>query len=221
MLSQIKGQHTFSIIGLDTITGEIGGAGATCFQTVIDIADVHPGVGYIHTQSYYDSTNQQYAHQLMTNGCYPAQIMDSLKKHDVSHQPELRQYSAVTIKQGIKTAAFTGHQCFEYYGERIGKNYVIIGNILKGAMVLDSMESKFIHTKGSLSEKLMAALQGAKITGADKRCENNGVSSLSAYIIVTKPTDVKPNYYIHINVENTLPQDPINKLQELYNQLKK
>ena len=47
-------QHTFSIVAVDTTTGEIGSAGATCIaaqdgaQTVSDIV---LGVGAIHTQS--------------------------------------------------------------------------------------------------------------------------------------------------------------------------
>lgn len=212
-----KAQHTFSIIGADTITGEIGGAGATCYAVVNDIADVHPGVGYIHTQSYVDYTNQAYAHNLMANGVLPQQIMDSLVAHDASGQPQLRQYAAVMFSNGPHTAAYSGSSCFTYYGSRLGRNYAIAGNILLGPQVLDSMEVRFKNTPGSLSQKLMAALQGAKIIGADKRCINNGVSSLSAYMIVAKPTDISPNYYLNLNVENVLPMDPIDSLQNLYN----
>lgn len=214
----VKGQHTFSIVAVDTITGEVGGAGATCYAVVNDIADVHPGVGFIHTQSYVDYDNQAYARTLMDRGFLPQEIMDSLAAHDISSQPQLRQYAAVTLS-GPHSAAFTGTSCYTYRGQRLGSTYAIAGNILKGAMVLDSMEACFNRTQGSLSDKLMAALQGAKIIGADKRCVNDGVSSLSAYMIVAKPTDVKPNYYINLNVENVWPLDPIDTLQTLYNNL--
>lgn len=209
-------QHTFSIVAVDTVTGEVGGAGATCYPVVNDIADVHPGVGFIHTQSYVDYTNQAYARSLMNRGLLPEEIMDSLQAYDVSGQPQLRQYAAVMLSNGPHSAAFTGTNCYTYYGQRVGRNYAIAGNILKGAMVLDSMESRFLNTPGTLADKLMAALEGAKIVGADKRCINKGVSSLSAYIIVAKPTDIAPNYYLSLNVENVLPKDPIDTLQSLY-----
>jgi len=213
----ISAQHTFSIVAVDTITGEVGGAGATCYDVVNDIADVHPGVGFIHTQSYVDYNNQAYARNLMAAGVLPDAIMDSLQLHDATNQPQLRQYAAVMLSNGPHAAAFTGTSCFSYKGQRVGRNYAIAGNILKGAMVLDSMEARFLSCAGSLQDKLMAALQGAKMIGADKRCLNQGVSSLSAYMIVAKPTDVAPNYFLNLNVENVLPMDPIDSLQNLFN----
>jgi uncharacterized Ntn-hydrolase superfamily protein len=210
-------QHTFSIVAVDTITGEVGGAGATCYAVVNDIADVHPGVGFIHTQSYVDYNNQAYAHNLMAAGVLPDAIMDSLQLHDATNQPQLRQYAAVMLSNGPHAAAFTGTSCFTYRGQRVGRNYAIAGNILKGAMVLDSMEARFLRCTGTLQEKLMAALQGAKMVGADRRCLNQGVSSLSAYMIVAQPNDVAPNYYLNLNVENVLPMDPIDSLQNLFN----
>ena len=60
--------------------------------------------------------------------------------------------------------------CFDYKNHIIGDHYAIQGNILLGQSILDSMESRFLNTSGSLSEKLMASLQGAKVIGADTRC---------------------------------------------------
>ena len=55
-------QDTFSIVAIDTITGEVGSAGASCVyiagQGVRILSDVHPGLGAIHTQAYYLSANQ-------------------------------------------------------------------------------------------------------------------------------------------------------------------
>lgn len=208
-------QHTFSIVAVDTLTGEVGGAGATCYDVVNDIADVHPGVGFIHTQSYVDYTNQAYGKSLMDRGFLPQEIMDSLAAHDITNQPQLRQYAAVSLV-APRTAAYTGSSCYAYKGQRVGATYAIAGNILKGAMVLDSMEAWFNRTEGTLADKLMAALEGAKMIGADKRCNNKGVSSLSAYMIVAKPTDVAPNYYLNLNVEFVHPMEPIDTLRRLY-----
>ena len=220
ILNNAFSQHTFSIIAIDTLTNEVGGAGATCYKTVNDIADVHPGIGYIHTQSYVNYDNQKRAKDLMDKHFSPQQIIDSLQKYDVEKTPELRQYSVIDLTNGGRTAAFTGENCFDYKGARIGKNYVIIGNILAGPEILDSMETKFINTKGSLEEKMMAALQGAKVPGADKRCTDQKVSSLSAYIIVAKPQDTSSKFYLNLNIENVYPLDPIDVLQTQFNNWK-
>ena len=49
---------TFSIVAVDTTTGEVGSAGGSCIAGSIIISDVHPGIGAIHTQSYYLPSNQ-------------------------------------------------------------------------------------------------------------------------------------------------------------------
>ena len=49
---------TFSIVAVDTNTGEVGSAGGSCIAGSIIISDLHPGVGAIHTQSYYLPANQ-------------------------------------------------------------------------------------------------------------------------------------------------------------------
>lgn len=213
-------QHTFSIIAIDPLTYEVGGAGATCYQTVNDIADVHPGIGYIHTQSYMNASNQAMAQELMNKHFAPQTIIDSLQKIDAEHKPELRQYAVIDLANGGRTAAFTGDSCFDYKGARIGKTYVIIGNILAGPHILDAMESGYLTTEGSLSDKLMAALQAAKVPGADKRCTEKKVSSLSAYMIVAKPQDTPAQYFLNLNIENVYPQDPIDVLQTNYNKWK-
>ena len=208
-------------MAVDPVTGEVGGAGATCFATVNDIADVHPGIGFIHTQSYVNIQNQAFASSLMQQGFSPQEIMDSMALVwiDADNAPTYRQYAAVDLVGGGRSAAYTGTDCFDYKGQRLGQTYAIAGNILLGPQVLDSMESRFLNTQGSLAQKLMAALQGAKIQGADTRCIDSLVSSLSAYIIVAKPGDDASNYYIDLNVEDVMPQDPIDVLQTQFDDL--
>ena len=69
----------------------------------------------------------------------------------------------------------------------------------------------------------MAALQEAKFPGADTRCLDEGISTLSAFIRVAKPFD-EDEYYIDLNVNSVIPYytdngiwiDPIDTLQTLY-----
>ena len=72
------GQHTFSIVAIDSTTKEVGSAGATCGDAVLWpgtpgaalISDIIPGLGAIHTQSYWNEQNQDQAHQLLEQSDY-------------------------------------------------------------------------------------------------------------------------------------------------------
>jgi uncharacterized Ntn-hydrolase superfamily protein len=113
-------------------------------------------------------------------------------------------------------AAYTGINCDDYKNHILGPNYTIQGNILLGQEILDSMEARFLSTEGELACKLMAALQGAKVIGADTRCLDDGVSSLSAFLRVAQPLDPPDDLYLDINVPLTpMGVDPIDSLQTL------
>ena len=223
-------QHTFSIVAVDTTTGEIGSAGATCGDSIIwpgtpgayIISDILPGVGAIHTQALWIASNQVNARVQMQQGASPNQIISWLVAHDVQNNPQSRQYGIVDYHNGTsRSAAFTGTNCYDYKNHILGPNYAIQGNILLGQQILDSMEYYFLNTPGCLPEKLMAAMNGAKVVGADTRCMVEGTSSLSAFLRMALPTDSYNNLFLDINVAGTAPNvEPINVLQTKYNQWK-
>ncbi|MDZ7740482.1 MAG: DUF1028 domain-containing protein [Bacteroidota bacterium] len=221
----LQSQDTFSIIALDTITGEIGGAGASCIDDnaiaggVLIINDIIPGRGGIHTQAYWRPQNQQNAHDRMVEGMSPQEIIDWLIENDVQNYPAIRQYGIVDFDSDghPRSAAFTGSQCDDYKNHIIGPNYAIQGNILLGQQILDSMEMRFLNTEGMLAEKLMAALQGANVPGADTRCMGEGVSSLSAFVRVAQTSDTMGTYFCDLVVPETpYGIEPIDSLQVLF-----
>ncbi|SVC25470.1 uncharacterized protein METZ01_LOCUS278324, partial [marine metagenome] len=197
---------TFSIVAVDTTTGEVGSAGGSCIAGSIIISDIHPGVGAIHTQSYYLSANQNYASSLMDQGYSPLEIIILLEQNDVQNNPSIRQYGIVDLFSGnnygmlyeyecneiegaiwhgdydsgqlaecsdpviSRNASFTGSNCSNWKGHVNGINYAIQGNILLNENILLGIEEGFLNINGSLDQKLMSALQGAKVPGADTRC---------------------------------------------------
>ena len=216
----LSGQDTFSICAVDTITGEVGSAGASCIDAsaiaggVVIISDVHPGVGVIHTQSYWLSSNQNYAKSLMNVGLPPQQIIDSLVANDAQNNPGIRQYGIVDLfGTGARSAAFTGVNCLNYKNHILGYNYAIQGNILLGQQILDSMESRFLNTTGDLACKLMAAMQGAKVVGADTRCTTSGNSSLSSFLRTACPGGMILNLVVP---QGPAGFEPIDSLQTLF-----
>lgn len=193
-------QHTFSIVAVDSTTGEIGSAGATCISAedgALIISDIVLGIGAIHTQSYYDSTNQLNARQRMLAGDTPQQIIDwlSTPANDIGNNPTLRQYAVVALTTGNSlSAAYTGSNNFTEFIHVTGATYAIAGNILISQDVVTDMETAFNNTNGSLAEKLMAAMQGAKRIGADSRCEDFNISSASAFLRIANTCDTDSSY---------------------------
>lgn len=224
---EATGQDTFSICAIDTITGETGSAGASCIDGtqipggVVIISDVHPGIGVIHTQAQYISNNQVYARNLMSLGLAPQQIIDSLIAHDIQNNPTIRQYGIVDFYNGsARVAAHSGVNCMNYKNHIIGPNYAIQGNILLGQQILDSMEARFLNEPGDLACKLMAALQGAKVPGADTRCLTSGNSSKSSFLRIACPGDIIPNYTLNIIVpQGPVGFEPIDSLQVLFDNI--
>jgi uncharacterized Ntn-hydrolase superfamily protein len=216
--SNLFSQDTFSITAVDPVTGYVGSAGASCVAGSIILSDVHPNRGVIHTQASYNATNQLVARNLMNLGYTPQQIIDSVVARDGN--PTIRQYGITDfVGNTVRTAGYTGVNCINYKNHVLGPTFTVQGNILLGQQILDSMYARYMNTPGTMGDKLMAALQGAKVIGADTRC-NPTRSSISAFLRVAKPTDPQSGpYWIDLNVQSVpSPRDPIDSLQVLYNQ---
>jgi uncharacterized Ntn-hydrolase superfamily protein len=227
MSHYVFAQDTFSIVAVDSITGEVGSAGASCIDLfnfpaleTDFLGELFPGVGAINTQSFYNTLNQQNARVRMFAGDTPQQIINYLITNDAENTPETRQYGIAAIVNGKpQTAAFTGAGCFDYKNHILGRNYAIQGNILSGQHVLDSMEARFLRAEGDLACKLMAALQGANEVGADTRCAQYGTSSLFAFLKVAVPTDtfIQPSFRISVKFSASAASEPVDSLQKVFN----
>jgi uncharacterized Ntn-hydrolase superfamily protein len=229
-LTSLLAQHTFSIVAIDTITKEVGGAGATCLSLdregyeALIISDVIPGKGAIHTQSYWHPENQQNARTQLLNGLDAKQLINWLENNDVANDPSIRQYGVSLFDSNGKPSSegYTGSNCLDEKVHRVGRNYSIQGNILIGKHVIDSMEKRFLNSQGSLADKLMSSMKGALIPGADSRCLSEGLSSRSSFIRVAKPNNTDDSLYLDINVGSTRAGlDPIDSLETRYKQWKK
>lgn len=221
-------QDTFSIVAMDPITGEVGSAGASCVDLDANnlptddfLGELFPGLGAINSQAYYIPANQANARARMNEGYTPSEIIEWLINNDVQNQPQFRQYGIVgKIGENIETAAYTGVATDDYKNDITGPNYSIQGNILLGEEVLNGMEAGFLNTEGDLACKLMGALQGANIVGADFRCTNNGTSSLFAFVKVAQPSDTfgDPSFLLSVRTGSSDQIEPITELQILFDE---
>lgn len=228
-----QAQHTFSIVAVDPITGEIGNAGATCLdiddlngeEGALVISDIILNTGAISSQAAWNPINQAAARERMELGESPQQIIDWLVANDPAPGTAAsRQYGIVDLLGGVggtpRSAAFTGSQNGSVASDIVGPTYAIQGNILISQAVLDDMETGFLNTTGTLADKLMGALQGAKRIGAQTSCTSNQTSSKSAFLRVAKIEDLYSNYghlTVDLNVSKTdFAEDPIDVLQDTY-----
>lgn len=226
IVTNAKSQDTFSIVAMDPLTGEVGSAGASCVDldaanlpTDDFLGELFPGVGAINTQAWYVPANQVNARNRMNAGDTPSEIIQWLIDNDISNQPQLRQYGIVgKVGEDIETAAHTGTSTDDYKNHITGPNYSIQGNILLGQVVLDGMEQGFLNAEGDLACKLMAALQGANMVGADMRCTNNGTSSLFSFVKVAQPSDTfgNPSFLLSVRTGANDQIEPITELQTLF-----
>jgi uncharacterized Ntn-hydrolase superfamily protein len=98
-------QDTFSILAVDTETGEVGTAGASCVDLNLIpgfnpdfFSDIVPGQGALHTQAHWNPDNQANALNQFQQGNSPQEIIDWLVANDVENNPTVRQYGVIRIE---------------------------------------------------------------------------------------------------------------------------
>lgn len=224
-ITPIHAQDTFSIVAVDTLTGEIGSAGASCVGPIggvgaFILSDVIEGIGAIHTQASYLATNQQNAHARMLEGLSPQEIINWLVANDAQGNPTIRQYGIVDLIRNGESAAYTGVNCLDYKNHVTGPGYSVQGNILLGQVIIDTMQHVFLNTPGPLADRLMQSLEAAKIIGADTRCASRGTSSQSSFIKVVRIGDGNTPYLQEIVPDSPVGVDPIDLLHIKFDQWK-
>ncbi len=221
----LYGQDTFSIVAVDTVTREIGSAGASCVGAINGvgayiISDVIEGVGAIHTQASWLAANQQIAHQQMLLGKSPQEIIDWMVANDAGGNPTIRQYGVVDMTRRGASAAYTGVNCIDYKDHATGPGYAVQGNILLGQMIIDTIKNVYLRTPGPIADRLMRALEAAKIIGADTRCASRNTSTRSSFIKVVRIGDGNTPYLLKIIPDSPVSTDPIDLLKVQFNSWK-
>ena len=157
---------TFSIVARDSATGELGVAVASRFFTVGNVVPwAKAGIGAVATQSFANTTFGWRGLELLDKGLTPEEVKTVLLRND--DNPTRRQFGIVAA--GGRSATYTGKNCLAWAGGRHGENYAVQGNILAGEAVVAAMEKAFLETKGTLADRLYAALLAGEANGGDAR----------------------------------------------------
>jgi uncharacterized Ntn-hydrolase superfamily protein len=202
---------TFSILGFDPDTGEIGGAvQSRVFSVGNGVLWAEAGVGAVATQAIVDVSYGPQGLALLRAGITPEAVVKAIWDSDPDPRPDDwtkygRQFAVMDAKGNY--AAYTGPKASEWAGQKSGKYCTAQGNILAGPAVVDNMVKAFEETTGHLSMRLMAALDAGQAGGGDKR----GMES-AAMLIVKKDGGV----WLHNDVVLRLQvDDSDNPLEEL------
>ncbi|WP_144510602.1 DUF1028 domain-containing protein [Bacillus sp. FJAT-22090] len=198
---------TFSIVGFDPKTNELGVAVASKFLSVGAVVPfAKAGVGAIATQSWANLDYGSLGLDMLEKGYTPEQVITELTQND--ERAAYRQVGIVDGKGQSKT--FTGASCYDWAGGYAEENFAVQGNILVDHRTVEVMKTSFMQSEGSLAERLLAALQAGESAGGDSRGKQ------SAALLVVKENGSYGGFndrYIDLRVDDH--KEPVYELARL------
>jgi len=214
LLLATSAHATFSILGYDPETGEVGGAvQSRVFAVGNGVLWAEAGVGAVATQAIIDVSYGPQGLELLRKGISPSEAVKRIHANDPDPRPQDwtkqgRQFAIMDARGNH--AAYTGPKATEWAGHKGGKFCTAQGNILAGPAVVEEMVKAFENTKGHLSYRLLAALDAAQAAGGDKR----GMQS-AAILIVKKNGGVWLNNDVVMRLQVDDDPQPLEELRRL------
>lgn len=168
--TQANPVSTFSIVGFDPRTGDLGVAVQSKFFAVGSVVPwAKAGVGAIATQSYANVSYGPEGLERLTKGQTAKQTVKALTSADKDRR--LRQLGIVDARGN--STSFTGSGCHQWAGHSERPNFCAQGNILTGKEVVDAMAASFEQSQkkgmGGLCNWLADALTAGQDAGGDSR----------------------------------------------------
>jgi uncharacterized Ntn-hydrolase superfamily protein len=199
---------TFSIVAMDTLTGEYGVAVAS---KVLDVGYIvpwgEPGAGAVATQAQTNAMFGPRGVDLLREGMSAGEAVESLLAEDPDST--FRQLGMVDSRGG--SASFTGAGTMDWAGGLTGPGYAIQGNILTGPEVVQEMERAFLVEEGSLGDRLMAALLAGDAAGGDSRGRQS-----AAMAVYREGGGYQGSSDLLVDIRVADSQDPLGDLSRIY-----
>ena len=203
---------TFSIVGYDPATGDLGVAVQSKFFAVGSVVPwAKAGVGAIASQAFGNTTFGPRGLALLEQGVPVDDVIATMLADDEAR--EQRQIGIVDA-HGV-SAAHTGAKCMAWAGHESGPGFSAQGNILVSEETVKAMAQGFRTTEGILGEKLMRALEAGQAAGGDSR------GMQSAAILIVRDKGGYGGYndrYCDLRVDDAA--DPIAELRRIFDMWK-
>jgi uncharacterized Ntn-hydrolase superfamily protein len=195
---------TYSIVARDPETGELGVAVQSHWFSVGHIVPwARPGVGAVATQANAEPAYGPRTLDLMAAGASAPEALARLLAEDAL--AESRQVAVVDAAGAV--AAHTGEACMAFAGDVQGEGVSCQANIMAGADVWPAMLEAYAGAPGSLTARLLTALNVAEATGGDLRGRQ------SAAILVVPAAGQAWDAVVSVRVEDH--PDPLPELARL------
>lgn len=214
---------TFSILGFDPETGEIGGAvQSKVFSVGNGVLSAEAGVGAVATQAIVNVSYGPKGMDMLRKGMAPADIAKKLLADDTDETlgrtawPKAGRQFAIMNPKG-EFVAHTGAGATPWAGDKQGKHCTAQGNILAGPAVVqnmvDAFEKSALDANGKpnhISFRLQAALEAGDAAGGDTRGKQS-----AAMIVVKKDSGVWLHNDIVLRLQVDDNPEPIKELGRL------
>ncbi len=199
--------HTYSIVAIDTVTGDMGVAVQSHWFSVGSlVAWGKAGVGVVATQSFINTSFGPRGLNLLENGLTPKMAIETLLALDSGK--DVRQLAILDVHGNAE--AFTGKNCIEYAGHLIEDNFAVQANLMRKNTVWAAMAKAFKNAKGSLAEKMLVAMEAAQKEGGDIR----GKQSAAILVVRGKSTGNSwEDRLVDLRVEDN--ENPLKEMRRL------
>jgi len=200
---------TYSIAACDLEERQWGVAVQSKFLAVGSVVPwAEPEVGAIATQAYANPSYGPSGLALLREGLSASEVVERLTTADDGRDE--RQVGVVDSRGA--SASWTGPECNDWAGHRIGHGYSAQGNILVGEETVAALATTFeANSELSLVQRLIECLAAAQAAGGDRRGQqsasllvvqrNGGYAALSDVLV-----DLRVDDHAH----------PIEELRRIY-----
>jgi uncharacterized Ntn-hydrolase superfamily protein len=199
---------TYSIVARDPVTGELGVAVQSHWFSVGPIVPwARTGVGAVATQANAEVSYGPRGLELMASGASAPDALAQL----LSEDPAAATRQVAMLDAQGRVAAHTGEECIPIAGDVQGDEVSCQANIMVSERVWPEMLDTFLWTGGSLTKRLLAALDAAEEAGGDARGRQ------SAAILVVPASGEPWDTVISLRVEDhPLPLVELRRLVALH-----
>jgi uncharacterized Ntn-hydrolase superfamily protein len=198
--------HTYSIVALDSATGQMGVAVQSHWFSVGSlVAWAEPGVGAVATQSFVLPSYGPRGLVLMREGVSAPDALRALLAADPDSQ--VRQVAMLDARGRV--LSHTGSRNIPEAGGLVGCHYAVQANLMARSTVWGAMARAFESARGDLAERMLAALEAAQREGGDIRGQQS-----AALVVVSGDRSLPPWQRIFdIRVEDS--REPLAELRRL------
>lgn len=198
---------TFSIVGRDPLTGQLGVAVQSHWFSVGAIVTwAEAGVGAVATQALAEVSYGPLGLDLMRGGKPASAALKALLAADEG----MATRQVAMVDSSGQVATHTGARCMAAAGHETGEGFSCQANMMLNPGIWPAMAASFRAAVGSLAERLVTALEAGQAAGGDIRGQQS-----AAILVVAGTSSGRPwaDRLVELRVEDH--PAPIQELRRL------